>query len=66
MAKSQWFVQSNYWLGKGFRYIASRILDTSQVVHSGNMEHSGEYSENREEVQKTVDELNQKEERNEK
>ena len=59
--KSVWKVQSNYIAGLGERYIAYRVLDVSQPVHSGNVEHYGEYSENEEEVRKIVDELNRKE-----
>lgn len=61
MAKSEWKVQSNYIAGVGERYIAYRILDIREPVHSGNIRHYGEYSENREEIEKLVDELNKKE-----
>ena len=59
--KSEWRVQSNYISGVGERYIAYRIKDLNEVVHSGNIEHYGEYSEDREAVQKLVDELNRRE-----
>lgn len=60
--KSEWKVQCNYIAGLGRRYIAYRVLDIRDPVHSGNIEHYGEYySENREEIEKLVNELNAKE-----
>lgn len=53
-----WFVQSNYISGVGMQYIASRIIDRSKPVHSGNIEHHGAYSSDRAQVEKTVKELN--------
>lgn len=61
--KSEWKVQCNP-IGGKYLYIAYRILDESKPVHSGNIEHYGEYSENEEDVQKLVDELNAKESNN--
>ena len=58
MAKSEWKVQSNYIAGEGTRYIAMRVLDTNEVVHSGNVEHYGEYSTDREEICRLVERLN--------
>lgn len=58
MPKSEWKVQCNYIAGVGRSYIAMRVLDTSQTVHSGNVEHYGEYSEDREEIQRLVERLN--------
>ena len=63
MAKSKWKVQSNT-IGGKYLYIAYRVIDMSKPVHSGNIEHHGEYTENKEEVQKLVDELNAKESNN--
>ena len=48
-------------IGGKYLYIAYRVIDMSKPVHSGNIEHHGEYTENKEEVQKLVDELNAKE-----
>lgn len=56
--KSEWYVQNNYISGVGHKYIASRVRDTSQVVHSGNIEHYGEYQTDREPVQELVNKLN--------
>ncbi len=63
MAKSKWKVQCNT-IGGKYLYIAYRVIDMSKPVHSGNIEHHGEYTENKEEVQKLVDELNAKESNN--
>lgn len=60
MAKSAWKVQCNPINGK-YMFIAFRIIDVSKPIHSGNIEHYGECSENKEEIQKLVDELNAKE-----
>lgn len=59
--KSEWKVQCNYISGHGFRYIAYRVRNVNDPVHSGNIEHCGEYSESEEEIQKLVDELNARE-----
>lgn len=59
--KSEWKVQCNYISGLGRRYIAYRIRNVNEPVHSGNIEHYGEYSENREEIEKLVKELNARE-----
>lgn len=58
--KSKWKVQCNPVGGK-YLYIAYRVRNVNEPVHSGNIEHYGEYSENAEEIQKLVDELNAKE-----
>lgn len=55
--KSQWKV-SNQYINDKRMYIALRILDTSKPQHSGNVETKGEYSTDRNSVQKLVDELN--------
>ena len=59
MPKSKWKVQSNYISGLGKRYIAFRIINENEPVHSGNIEHYGEYLEDSSEVQKIVDRLNE-------
>ena len=58
MAKSEWKVQCNYIAGVGRQYIAMRLLDTNEPMHSGNVEHYGEYSTDRAEVQRLVERLN--------
>lgn len=55
MSKSKWKVG----VTKG--YIAFRVLDESQPTQKENIEHYGEYSENREEIEKLVEELNARE-----
>ena len=58
MAKGSWVVQSNYISGIGKMYIAARVLNADEPVHSGNIEYHGGYSANQEEIQELVDELN--------
>lgn len=55
--KSEWFVQSNP-IGGEMYYAAARIRDTSKIVHSGNLEHEGKWTQNREKAEKLVVELN--------
>lgn len=55
--KSEWRVQCNIVAGER-TYIPYRILDVDKIVHSGNIEHYGQYTKNREEAQAIVDELN--------
>ncbi len=59
--KSKWKVQCNPMNGK-YLYIAYRVLNTDELVHSGNIETYGKYSEDKREIQKLVDELNETEE----
>lgn len=59
--KGKWQVQCNPINGK-YLYIAYRVLNTSELVHSGNIETYGKYSEDKREIQKLVDKLNAKEE----
>jgi len=59
--KSKWFVQNNPAAGST-PYIIARWRDESAVHHSGNLEHYGGYSADREELQAQADELNRKEE----
>lgn len=58
--KSRWKVSSQCICGVRM-YIALRIRDVSKIQHSGNVETYGEYSTDRDNVQKLVDELNKKE-----
>ena len=55
MSKSKWKV------GITKSYIAFRVIDESQPTQEGNIEHYGEYSENREEIEKLAEELNARE-----
>lgn len=55
--KSEWKV-SNQYIGGEKKYIALRVLDTSQPQHSGNVETKGKYSTDRDSVQDLVDKLN--------
>lgn len=59
--KGVWKVTSNP-IGGEMMYAVCRVRDTSQPVHSGNLEYAGEYSENREAMQVIADELNRREE----
>lgn len=57
MAKGTWKVQSNVINGETM-YIPYRLRDTSGIMHSGNIEHYGEYTKDRKEAQAMVDRLN--------
>ena len=61
MAKSKWAVMSNYIAGVGTQYIAMRVLDTSQPMHSGNMEFYGQYSVDKQAVTLIAELLNERE-----
>lgn len=54
--KGKWIVLHNPMAG----YIVARMRDTRQVMHSGNLEYHGEYSDNKAECQRIADELNKK------
>ena len=62
--RGKWKVQCNYVPGVGKLYRAIRLLDTRRIEESGNIEGYGEYSEDRDAVQETVDKLNAAEEMN--
>ena len=55
--KSEWFTQTNPIAGED-HFIAARIRDTDQIVHSGNLEHYGNYQTDRNIVEETVRKLN--------
>ena len=55
--KSAWYVMYNPMGG----YIAARTRDVTQIVHSGNLEYSGNYSENKQEIAELVKKLNEAE-----
>ena len=63
--KSKWKVMNQFIPGVGEVYRAYRLLDTKQPMHSGNVEFYGDYSEDRDEVEETVERLNAMEERQE-
>ena len=60
MAKGTWKVQSNFICGE-WMYIPCRVRNTDEVVHSGNIEHYGEYTTNLDEARALADKLNAKE-----
>lgn len=60
MAKGIWKVQCNVINGESM-YIPYRVRNTDEVVHSGNIEHYGEYTNDKAEAQALVDKLNAKE-----
>lgn len=60
MAKGIWKVQCNVINGERM-YIPYRVRNTDEVIHSGNIEHYGEYTSDKAEAQALVDELNEKE-----
>lgn len=53
----QWRVLSQVIDGERL-YIAGRLLDPTQPLHGGNVEYSGVYLPDRDEVEKQVAELN--------
>lgn len=56
--KGKWKVIRNPMAG----YIVARVKNTEEIVHSGNLEYYGEYSDDKSERQAVADELNAKEE----
>lgn len=56
--KGRWKVQTRHVPGVGKLYRAIRLLDRSHPSESGNVEAYGEYCEDRDAVQETVDRLN--------
>lgn len=59
--KSKWKVICNYIAGVGKLYRAGRLLDVERPMESGNVEYYGEYCEDKDAVQETVDHLNEEE-----
>jgi hypothetical protein len=59
--KSEWKVTMNPIAGK-IMYGVYRIIDTSQPVHSGNVENYGEYVESRKEAEERAKYMNVMEE----
>ncbi|MDR0441845.1 MAG: hypothetical protein LBH44_00385 [Treponema sp.] len=45
-------------LGDEYKHIATRLLDTSEPMHGGNVEHIGGYTTDKEAVEKLCDYLN--------
>lgn len=60
--KSKWYVANNY-VGGEHLYIAMRTRDTSKVQHAGNVETYGNYSKDKEEIQRIVNMLNKEEDK---
>ena len=60
MAKGKWKVQCNV-VGGRYLYIPYRVRNLSEVIHSGNIEHYGEYTEDQAEAQAICDRLNNEE-----
>ena len=56
--KGKWKVIRNPMGG----YIVARVKNTEEIVHSGNLEYYGEYSDDKSERQAVADKLNAKEE----
>ena len=63
--KGKWKTMNQFIPGVGKVYRAYRLLDTKQPMHSGNVEFYGDYSEDCDEVEETVERLNAMEERQE-
>jgi len=56
--KGRWKAYSQV-IGDSRLYIAGRQLDLSQPVHGGNIEYSGDYSEDRDAVNELCNKLNE-------
>lgn len=54
--KGQWYVMYNPNGG----YIVVRVRDVNKVVHSGNLEYFGNYSDDKSACQRVADELNER------
>lgn len=52
--KSLWHVIHNPMIG----YVIVRLKDINEPIHEGNLEYLGEYSDNKEELERKADELN--------
>lgn len=61
MAKGKWCAMANV-IGGKMKYIAGRILDEDEPLHSGNIEHFGEYTEDEATVCEIAEALNKAEE----
>lgn len=61
MAKGKWCAMANV-IGGKMKYIAGRILNEDEPIHSGNIEHFGEYTEDEEAVKQIAEALNKAEE----
>lgn len=55
--KGKWFVMNNPMAG----YIAARVKNKDEIVHSGNLELYGNYSDSKATVQAVVNKLNDRE-----
>ncbi len=61
MAKGKWCAMANV-IGGKMKYIAGRIIDENEPLHSGNVEHFGEYTEDEAAVCEIAEALNKAEE----
>lgn len=61
MAKGKWCAMANV-IGGKMKYIAGRILNEDEPLHSGNIEHFGEYTEDEDAVCEIAEALNKAEE----
>lgn len=52
--KGKWFVQYNPMAG----YIVARRRNTEEIMHGGNLEYYGKYSDDKAALQETADKLN--------
>lgn len=59
--KNKWKVQYNPMAGDK-PYIVFRVKDIDKIVHSGNIEHYGDYMADKAEAQAIADKLNKAEE----
>ena len=57
MNNGKWKIIYNPFAG----YIVARVKDTGEIVHSGNLEFYGEYSDDKADRQAVADELNARE-----
>ena len=57
MAKGKWKVQCNV-IGGVRMYIPYRVINEKEVIHSGNIEHYGKYTEDEAAAQAVADRLN--------
>ena len=56
----EWFALCNV-CGGEYIYIAARLRDKDEIMHSGNIETRGQYSSNKAEVEADVKRLNEEE-----
>ena len=57
----KWEVLSNYITGVGERYIVARLINVDEPMHSGNLEHYGEYTSDKASAERIANALNEME-----